>query len=95
VLYGVGAKLDTAPDLFFVLRSVDPTELLSGAAKETLGTIESTDTALAGEDLNALFGIELAPDDRVEAPAAEPEERKERKEAPKGCGARKPKKAPK
>src|ERR1700733_13326772 len=35
-LYGVGVKLDADPNLFFVLRSVDPSELLSSAAHETL-----------------------------------------------------------
>ncbi len=59
VLYGVGVKLDTAPDLFFVLRSVDPSELLSNTAHETLQQAEVADAALAGEDLSALFGIDL------------------------------------
>ncbi len=59
VLYGVGVMLDTSPDLFFVLRSVDPTELLSAAAEETLSAVGGTDAALAGEDLSALFGISL------------------------------------
>jgi uncharacterized Zn finger protein len=59
VLYGVGVKLDAAPDLFFVLRSLDPSELLAGAADETLSAAEGHDTALAGEDLSALFGIDL------------------------------------
>lgn len=82
VLYGVGAKLDTAPDLFFVLRSVDPSELLSGTAQEALGNVDSTDAALAGEDLSALFGIELAPDPPAEIPSPEllkPKGRKPRK----------------
>ena len=55
-LYGVGVKLDTNPDLFFVLRSVDPTELVSIT---TLTTPSGADSALEGEDLGALFGIEL------------------------------------
>lgn len=81
VLYGVGAKLDAAPDLFFVLRSVDPSELLSGTAKETLGAMESADAALVGEDLSALFGIELAPAKQTEpAPkAAKPKPKPEPK----------------
>jgi uncharacterized Zn finger protein len=59
VLYGVGVKLDADPNLFFVLRSVDPSELLSNAAQETLDQAHSTDAGLLGEDLGALFGIEL------------------------------------
>jgi len=59
VLYGVGVKLDTDPNLFFVLRSVDPSELLSTAAQETLDQAQGTDAGLSGEDLGALFGIEL------------------------------------
>jgi uncharacterized Zn finger protein len=59
VLYGVGVMLDGAPDLFFVLRSVDPSELLSGVAGETLAGAHGADSALSGEDLSALFGIAL------------------------------------
>lgn len=55
-LYGVGVKLDTQPDLFFVLRSVDPTELISSTA---VTVSAAADEALAGEDLSTLFGIEL------------------------------------
>lgn len=65
-LYGVGVQLDAQPDLFFALRSVDPTELISTAS---LAAPAAADEALAGEDLNALFGIEIsAPED--EPPAA-------------------------
>jgi len=59
VLYGVGVMLDSAPDLFFVLRSVDPSELISSTAQQALGEVQATDAALAGEDLSALFGIDL------------------------------------
>lgn len=55
-LYGVGVKLDTQPDLFFVLRSADPTELI---ATTTLAAPATADAALEGEDLSAIFGIEL------------------------------------
>lgn len=68
VLYGVGVKFDAAPDLFFVLRSVDPSELLGTAAQETLSQVQGADSALAGEDLSALFGIDLA---TVETPLPE------------------------
>lgn len=71
VLYGVGVKLDSAPDLFFVLRSVDPSDLLATAARDTLDRAHGADTALAGEDLSALFGIEMG--------ASEPEPKKSSK----------------
>jgi uncharacterized Zn finger protein len=72
VLYGVGVKLDSAPDLFFVLRSVDPSELLAKTAREELDRAQGADTALAGEDLSALFGIDLA---APETPPARPRKR--------------------
>lgn len=87
-LYGVGVRLDTQPDLFFVLRSADPTELISTTA---ITTPTETDDALAGEDLSALFGIEM------DAPATEvpPEPSKEvsaeNKPAKKARKRRKPK----
>jgi len=70
VLYGVGVKLDSDPNLFFVLRSVDPSELLSTAGQETLAQAQGTDAGLSGEDLGALFGIEL--DTAAPAPAKAP-----------------------
>ena len=77
VLYGVGVKLDTAPDLFFVLRSVDPSELLAATAHETLTRAQGTDAALAGEDLSALFGITLDASEPVPqaAPSKKPKSR--------------------
>lgn len=55
-LYGVGVQLDARPDLFFLLRSVDPTQLISAAS---LAAPVAADDALAGEDLSALFGVEI------------------------------------
>jgi uncharacterized Zn finger protein len=61
-LYGVGTRLDTAPELLFTLRNVDHLELIDQAvAAENL---EATLTAgqkgaLAESDLGELFGIEL------------------------------------
>ena len=61
VMYGVGARLDEQPELLFVLRDVDHQELVSQAVAE--GNLDRElsghDGALAGEDLGALFGIEL------------------------------------
>ena len=61
VMYGVGARLDTRPELLFLLRGVDHQELISHAIavgnldRELAGTGSSLDT----QDLGAIFGIEL------------------------------------
>jgi len=76
VLYGVGLKLDTAPELFFRLRQVDHRELI-GAAGETAvdlaGEVSSaaSDQVLAAENLSALFGIELAEPEAAFAESSE------------------------
>ncbi len=61
VMYGVAARLDKQPELLFVLRDVDHQELVSQAVAE--GNLDrelsGVSNALAGEDLGALFGIEL------------------------------------
>lgn len=61
VLYGVAAHLDTRPELLFLLRGVDHHELVSEAVSEgNLSTaFGEPSTDLAGEDLGAMFGIEL------------------------------------
>jgi uncharacterized Zn finger protein len=70
-LYGVGTRLDTQPDLLFLLREVDPQELL-GVATSLATTIAAP---VAGEhqrldnaDLSGLFGIELDDAPAVAAP---------------------------
>jgi uncharacterized Zn finger protein len=62
VLYGVGARLDTAPELLFMLRDVDHLELISQAvSSDNLDkALEGTAAApLAGADLGEVFGIDL------------------------------------
>ena len=60
VLYGVGARLDAKPELFFTLRQVDQTELLSSA---TSGAISrggaGSRKRIAAEKLADVFGIEI------------------------------------
>ncbi len=76
-LYGVGVKLDAQPDLFFVLRSADPTELIATTA---LTNAPAADEGLAGEDLSALFGIEMGEADPQPAqPADKPKRKSARK----------------
>jgi len=60
VLYGVGARLDHAPDLLFTLRGVDGADLVADAGKA--GGIAATSTtggALGDERLAEIFGIDL------------------------------------
>jgi uncharacterized Zn finger protein len=63
VLYGIGARLDHQPDLLFRLHRVDEKELIvktgeNLALARKMPTMEQT---LVGEDLAALFGLEMAP----------------------------------
>ena len=60
VLYGVGARLDSRPDLLFILRGVDQTDLVTEAAAGAvlLGTASSTGSMDSGEMEN-IFGIEI------------------------------------
>lgn len=59
-LYGIGARLDEKPELLFLLRGVDHTELLEGTPAGT-GT-DGTST-LDSADLADVFGIEIAAPD--------------------------------
>lgn len=60
VLYGVGARLDESPELFFQLRNVDQCDLITaaGTATAVARTAKPTKT-LKSENLSALFGINL------------------------------------
>jgi uncharacterized Zn finger protein len=62
VLYGVGARLDTAPELLFKLRAVDHLELIAQAVAadnldRTLASGQSG--ALQDSNLGELFGIDI------------------------------------
>ena len=59
VLYGVGARLDSRPELLFVLRGVDQADLVAEAGRgSTLVAPASAPNALSG-DLSEIFGIDL------------------------------------
>lgn len=78
VLYGVGARLDQEPQLLFLLRGVDHCELVSQAVSDgnLNAALSGSPDALAGEDLGAMFGIELD-SNAAETPAkAKPRRRK-------------------
>jgi uncharacterized Zn finger protein len=63
-LYGVGARLDSRPELLFVLRGVDHTALIDEAVASAALTEAATGPAPAGiEDgeLAEIFGVDIAP----------------------------------
>lgn len=60
VLYGIGARLDHAPELLFTLRGVDGAELVAAAGKAgSLARAAPGKGAIGGEQLAEIFGIEL------------------------------------
>jgi len=60
-LYGVGARLDTRPELFFVLRQVDQGELISAATGSALPAVKRGrgGKRIARSKLSSVFGIEI------------------------------------
>lgn len=57
-LYGVGSRLDSRPELLFVLRGVDQAELVGAVGAGPL-VAKASETDLQSDDLSSLFGIEL------------------------------------
>jgi uncharacterized Zn finger protein len=60
VLYGVGARLDHAPELLFALRGVDPAEMVADAVGQA-PTKRKTGRGrvLAADDLSSVFGVDI------------------------------------
>jgi uncharacterized Zn finger protein len=62
-LYGVGARLDQRPELLFLLRGVDPADLISRASaaeavRQTTASAASA-PAMSDAEVSEVFGIEL------------------------------------
>ena len=72
VLYSVGSRLDHKPELLFKLRAVDERDLLANLDPSvTLSATEAADEKiLQADDISALFGLDMAPDEP--APAEKP-----------------------
>jgi uncharacterized Zn finger protein len=59
VLYGVGARLDSSPELLFLLRAVDHEELIEiDLASEDI-TANRSRKHIANDDLSDMFGIDI------------------------------------
>jgi uncharacterized Zn finger protein len=74
VLYGVGARLDERPELLFRLRAVDENDLLANldATAPLSKTGPAAGKILDGDDVSALFGLEMAGGDAPDAATAPP-----------------------
>ena len=70
-LYGVGARLDRQPELLFALRGVDAQAMIAkaGAHLASPAPGATSDKVLVGDDMAALFGLDMAED---AVPAAAP-----------------------
>ncbi|HVS08594.1 MAG TPA: hypothetical protein VMS76_01875 [Planctomycetota bacterium] len=71
-LYGVGARLDQAPELFFALRQVDQGDLIAqaGHALALPHAGPAPDKVLGADGLSELFGLELGPAEPEPGPRA-------------------------
>lgn len=71
VLYGIGARLDHQPELLFTLRKVDQQDLItkagSGLSKPRNRPVDAK--VLATDDLAGMFGIDIAPSQRLRRPS--------------------------
>jgi uncharacterized Zn finger protein len=71
VVYGVGARLDHAPELLFTLRGVDGADLIAEAGKVGQGAPSQPGAkGLAAGQLEDIFGIELEGDGVIVAKKA-------------------------
>jgi uncharacterized Zn finger protein len=69
VMYGVGHRLDSSPELLFVLRGVDHLELIEQAIPTAPAKTKSSAATIAADDLGAIFDIEIGTP--AEAPPVE------------------------
>ncbi len=84
VLYGIGARLDQQPDLIFRLHNVDEKELIAGAGKALPQATKApaVGKVLGGEDLSALFGLEMEQGTGIDAASRETTSVKAKRAAP-------------
>ncbi len=91
VLYGIGNRLDTCPELLFTLRQVTVADLISHTLDATAkGLLKRADEAgagedvLAGTDVSGLFGIalETTPASAAESSPSQPGKGRERAGVP-------------
>jgi uncharacterized Zn finger protein len=69
VMYGIGNRLDSEPQLLFLLRGVDHLELISQTMTAPEAPSKRKGRSLASADLGAIFDIELEDDSTAAEPA--------------------------
>ena len=74
-LYGVGSRLDTRPELLFILRGVPAEELIAAEVGLPMDTGAAAEDTLAETGLSEIFGIDL---DLTPASKAVPAKKKKR-----------------
>ena len=91
VMYGIGARLDTSPDLLFMLRGVNHEELIAvdAAAAVDAATTSGKSKQLAASDLSDVFGIDLDSGDQADTIIEPVPATKHRRTATKKSGAKK------
>lgn len=84
VLYGIGARLDQQPELMFKLRAVDERQLIAAAAQgRALGkTMPPNTKRIDGDDLTALFGLEMD-QNPIKVPPPKPTKNESKRPQPK------------
>lgn len=85
VLYGIGARLDESPELFFTLRGIDPASIVATDVVDALTA--GAESEIDADDIGDVFGIELdtavpAPDTAAPARAAKPKKASNPPKAP-------------
>jgi len=94
-LYGIGARFDEDPSLFFTLRGVNTEDLIAGAVEDTAGKIlakakKKSSKVLDDANLSDMFGIDMdiQPDfsqkDKAGKPKGPTKTKKKAKPSPKG-----------
>ena len=91
VLYGVGARLDHAPELLFELRGVDPAEMVAEAVDHAPASRKSgRRRVLATGDVAELFGVDIEMGEESEPePPRRPGKRVKKGASPKGASKKK------
>lgn len=85
VLYGVGHRLDSSPELLFLLRGVDHAELIEQAIPAAPPKAKRNVATVANDELGAIFGIEIGDEPVSHTSAAtreKPASKKVAKKAP-------------